>query len=658
MFHKRKVDAAFINRYNRDLLIAWEANIDVQFVTNTFACAKYCVGYILKADGGISKLMRAANKSATGNQEIKDKLKAMSKVLLNSTEISAQEAASFLLGTPNCYGSKQTVYINTAPPDQRTRILKSEQDLLQMEDDNEEVCEKNVLDRYVSRPQCFDNMTLAHFASNYEYEPTKRKNTRLDLTDDTFIPDTQTTEDYDTDSEICFDPSQTRKMPRYRLLDGSGFVRKRKHPKVVRFRSYGLRSDPINFWREQLMLFLPWRDEEAELLNVNSIEKGCLNASQIEENSKPFYHNRKINETDIRDSFLNAENELVEETEEQEENLLQVDEDFLADAMVDSNSAIERTEMIENFLPPYLIPDIEYKNIMRSLNEKQRRFVLDILHKLKTSDEQFNTFLNGGAGVGKSLGIRAIVQSVLRFFNSQPGNDPSKLPVIVMAFTGRAAFNVLGMTIHHTLRMAPLQKHVGNSLMKDLDASTLNTLRSKLSQLKLIIIDEISMVSVQMLYQIDQRLRQIFAVDTDFGGIPILVVGHFRQLPPIGGAFVFANPSHCLAGAVCDNYLWNNNFRFYEFDEIMRQRGDDVFCKALNNMSEGIMDTSDIAIIKSREITDNLVPPVTAVWLFKTNRECAEYNAKFHSSLPGEGADSVAIDKVQGIKAWLNGIFV
>lgn len=626
--------------------MAWKANIDIQFVTNTFACAKYCVGYILKADGGISKLMRVANKSAKGNQEIKEKLKAVSKVLLNSTEISAQEAASFLLGTPNCFGSKQTIYINTAPPDERTRILKSDQELLSLEDDNENVCEQNVLDRYVCRPLIFEDMALAFFASNFEFEAKGRNNR---------VPEPLETQTHTCDEpcdsgddEISFDLFSSRKMPRYKLLDDSGFVRKRQHPKVIRFRNYGLKSDPENFWREQLMLFVPWRNEERDLLRINHVVVGREQLGLIEENSIPFYHNRKISEGDIRDSFNNAEFETVEESES-EDNVLHQDEDFLAEVMVEPSLDVIRPEKIENFLPPHVIPDAEYSDMMRSLNEKQRKFTLDVLHRLKTSDEQFTTFLSGGAGVGKSLGIRAIVQSLIRFFGSQPGSDPSQLPVIVMAFTGRAAFNVLGMTIHHTLRMAPLQKSIGNSLLKDLDASSLNTLRTKLSGLKLIIIDEISMVSVLMLYQIDQRLRQIFSVDTDFGGIPVIVVGHLRQLPPIGGAFVFSNPSHCLAGEICDNYLWNNNFKLFELDQIMRQAGDDVFCKALNHMSEGIMDADDVLTIKSREINESLIPPPTAIWLFKTNRECLEYNKRLHASLTGDGAESIAIDKIQGI---------
>jgi hypothetical protein len=112
VFLKRSSNAVFINGYNRQLLEAWGANIDVQFVLDTYACAKYCVGYILKSAGGVSKLLRAAVQSMKqGNLSIQEKLRKYANVLMNGTEISAQEAAAFLLGIPNTMCSRQVVYL-------------------------------------------------------------------------------------------------------------------------------------------------------------------------------------------------------------------------------------------------------------------------------------------------------------------------------------------------------------------------------------------------------------------------------------------------------------------------------------------------------------------------------------------------------------------
>jgi len=58
-----------------------EAMIDYHFVIDTYACAKYCVGYVLKCQGGVSKLFRPAiqeakrgNLSATESLYINQKL--------------------------------------------------------------------------------------------------------------------------------------------------------------------------------------------------------------------------------------------------------------------------------------------------------------------------------------------------------------------------------------------------------------------------------------------------------------------------------------------------------------------------------------------------------------------------------------------------------
>ncbi len=69
----------------------------------------------------------------------------------------------------------------------------------------------------------------------------------------------------------------------------------------------------------------------------------------------------------------------------------------------------------------------------------------------------------------------------------------------------------------------------------------LNTLRTKLSNLVLIIIDKVSMVGSNMLLEIHRRLQQIKGVSSDimFGGVSILAVGDLYQLPPVGQCAVF-----------------------------------------------------------------------------------------------------------------------
>ena len=70
---------------------------------------------------------------------------------------------------------------------------------------------------------------------------------------------------------------------------------------------------------------------------------------------------------------------------------------------------------------------------------------------------------------------------------------------------------------------------------KPLTADKLNTLRSRLISLNLLIIDEVSMVGSNTLLKIHKRLQETkgaFA-DQTFGGVRLLAVGDLYQLPPV-----------------------------------------------------------------------------------------------------------------------------
>jgi len=94
VFLKRSTNAIFVNAYNEKLLRAWRANMDIQFILDPFACAKYCVSYIRKSNPGMSKLMRSVLQEVkSGNFTLKERLRKFVNVFTNCSEISAQEAA-------------------------------------------------------------------------------------------------------------------------------------------------------------------------------------------------------------------------------------------------------------------------------------------------------------------------------------------------------------------------------------------------------------------------------------------------------------------------------------------------------------------------------------------------------------------------------------
>jgi hypothetical protein len=62
MIHKREPNARWVNQYNEEILRAWDANMDIQFVLDPYACAKYLMSYTTKPEREMSLLVEATHK--------------------------------------------------------------------------------------------------------------------------------------------------------------------------------------------------------------------------------------------------------------------------------------------------------------------------------------------------------------------------------------------------------------------------------------------------------------------------------------------------------------------------------------------------------------------------------------------------------------------
>ena len=229
-------------------------------------------------------------------------------------------------------------------------------------------------------------------------------------------------------------------------------------------------------------------------------------------------------------------------------------------------------------------------------------------------------FVTGGGGAGKSHLITAIYHTVTKTFRHAPLK--LELPsVLLMAPTGVAAININGTTIHTALA---IPKECGNSVPAMSDQKR-TQMRLSLAELKLIIIDEISMVSNTGLLQIHQRLREILVTPNSelFAGLSKLAVGDFFQLQPIRSATAFSSYKN-EAFNLC--HPWHI-FKMVELTEIMRQRDDIAFTQLLNRRRTGLHTDNDIKCIQSRVITPgNENYPLNALHFFAENAPVDEYN--------------------------------
>lgn len=141
----------------------------------------------------------------------------------------------------------------------------------------------------------------------------------------------------------------------------------------------------------------------------------------------------------------------------------------------------------------------------------------EALEILKTGD---SVFLTGEPGSGKSYTVNQYV-AYLRSRGIEPA---------VTASTGIAATHIGGMTIHSWSGIgikSTLSKHDLNTIADS------KRLVLRLKKTSVLIIDEISMLSSQTFTTVELVCRTLKKSDLPFGGLQVVLVGDFFQLPPI-----------------------------------------------------------------------------------------------------------------------------
>ena len=134
-------------------------------------------------------------------------------------------------------------------------------------------------------------------------------------------------------------------------------------------------------------------------------------------------------------------------------------------------------------------------------------------------------YTGGSAGVGKSTVIRALYEGLIRYSNSLPSTNPDTIKVLLAAPTAKVSHDIHGMTLHSAFALPVMEF---GSEIPNLSSDMLNTLRSKLLRLKLIIINGISMVGGKILSQVNSRLKAILDTSLEFGGVTITCFGDFH----------------------------------------------------------------------------------------------------------------------------------
>ncbi|XP_055685430.1 uncharacterized protein LOC129791330 isoform X1 [Lutzomyia longipalpis] len=246
MFLKRSSLEVNINAYNRDILNYTESNMDIQPVLEVNALVKYVADYVTKSDSGVTKILKdiSTEIKVHKNYTLEERLRKYGNGFLNNKLVSAQEAAYYCLSIPITKSSRGSIYINTRPINERTRILKPKKDLLNLPEDSTDIFAQDIVHKYEKR-KGLDNVSLIEYAA--DYTEVRRNNT-----DDRNVDEIE--------------------------------ARERKYSKIVRYRGY-LEKDGDNYYREQILLYLPFRNEKTEIEECDHQAKYFANLDAIKKST-------------------------------------------------------------------------------------------------------------------------------------------------------------------------------------------------------------------------------------------------------------------------------------------------------------------------------------------------------------------------------------
>ncbi len=218
------------------------------------------------------------------------------------------------------------------------------------------------------------------------------------------------------------------------------------------------------------------------------------------------------------------------------------------------------------------------------LNNEQKK----VFYIMENSHESI--FICGKAGAGKS--------EVLKYFIKN-----TKKEILVTAFTGVAALNIGGQTLHSLFLLE-------NGIQRLDDEKNYNLpikIKKLLQSVDTIVVDEASMISSDIIEMIDRKCKNALGNGLPFGGIQFIFFGDLYQLPPIvdyktrnylkknlGGVFFFNAP-----------IIRSMNIRTFELENIFRQK-DYEFKNLLNDIRVG---HNDIYILN--KINERVLPAPT-----------------------------------------------
>ncbi|CAF1331247.1 unnamed protein product [Rotaria sordida] len=465
---------------------------------------------------------------------------------------------------PLTYSSRGFVFVPSHS--NSCKFLKPPNILKQMDPEDDNIYMSNLADKYFDRPADpeFD-ICMADFASKYEI---------LSINKNTKHP----------------------KTPIKRLQTLNFAIKKRcNRSAIIRYPYFNRETDRENYFENLLSLYLPIRSRN-ELKKPYELfyEKGetfdtrqqCIRKVKdiVLENQKKY--EAHVKETGETESLFNElslsmkDNEWAEIVANKEKHSIwskEIEQDDNPDFNIIHKSKNKNTFI--DLKQTYATTD-EMRPLLESMNNEQQEVFYHVrewctkrLHNPHI--EPLRLFVTGGAGTGKSHLLKCLHYEATKIFSRkkhlEPDENIDEIHTLITAFTGAAAVNVGGVTIHSAFGIGTQS----NSLNDHLSCDKLNSYRCKLHSLKLLFVDEVSLIQAKLWGAMHARLTQIMGIHSNtaiFGNVGIIAIGDFYQCSPVASSSIYSS------------LLWSDHFEYIELKINERQKTNSSFSQMLNRI--------------------------------------------------------------------------
>src|SRR3989344_3461394 len=193
-----------------------------------------------------------------------------------------------------------------------------------------------------------------------------------------------------------------------------------------------------------------------------------------------------------------------------------------------------------------------------------------------------NVFLTGEPGAGKTHTIN----EYLRYLRAR------KIDAAVTASTGIAATHINGMTIHSWSGVG-IRPSLSKYEVEEI--ASREYVAKRILRAKVLIIDEVSMLGAYMIDMVDSVTKAVKGNDKPFGGMQIIFVGDFFQLPPVNRerekiSFAYDSPAWTAAQPIAC-YLTEQH-----------RQDDDAFLSVLSAIRKNSFSDNHVAHIEGRRV--------------------------------------------------------